>query len=165
MKATIALSVILLSAIISFGQSKPRNLPLIIQGQITGCPEKYLKIFFRDKNGAPIVDTINLDQTGKFYLKTYKIQQAQQTSIQQNNIQINDFFVAPGYNLTITGNGKDGLSLFKSTIISGIGSESNRYRSMLHSILSERMDTTRWYQLNEKDLLLNINKNQKLFAL
>lgn len=162
MKSTIALSIILFSSIISFGQSKSKHLPLIIQGQITDCPEKHLNIFFQGKNGELLSDTINLDQTGKFYLKTFKIQQAQRTNIQQNNIQINDIFVAPGYNLTITGNGKDFLSLLRSTTISGIGSESNRYRSIYNSILIERKDTTRWFELNGKDLLLYIDRNQKL---
>src|SRR5690606_5273839 len=86
----------------------------------------------------------------------------QRTSIQQNNIQINDIFVAPGYNLTITGNGKDLLSLFKSKAISGVGSESNKYRFMLDSIYVARKDTTLWFELKQNALLSYISNHQKL---
>jgi len=162
MKRTFALILLSLSGGILFGQNKLKTAPFIIKGQITGCPEKYLKIFFRGKKGQFLIDTIKLDDSGKFYLKTFKVQEPQRTSIQQNNIQINDFFVAPGYNLTITGSGKDYLSLAKSKRISGIGSESNKYRFMLDSVLLARMDKTRWFELKENDLLSYINNYQKL---
>lgn len=162
MKRTFALIVILLTSTILFGQNKLKTKPFIIKGQMTDCPEKYLKIFFRNKQGQFLTDTIKLDESGKFYLKTFKVQEPQRTSIQQNNIQINDFFVAPGYNLTITGNGKDFISLAKSKKISGIGSESNKYRFMLDSILVARMDKTRSFELKEDAFLSYINHYQKL---
>lgn len=162
MKRTFVLIAILLTSTILYGQNKFKTKPFIIQGQITNCPEKYLKIYFRDKNGQLLTDTLNLDESGKFYLKSFKVQEPQRTSIQQNNIQINDISVAPGYDLTITGNGKDFLSLAKSKKISGIGSESNKYRFMLDSILIARMDTTRSLELKENALLSYINHYQKL---
>ena len=162
MKRTFYLIIILLTSTILWGQNKSKKPPLIIQGQITDCPEKYLRIFFRDVNGQLLIDTIKLDEHGKFYLKTYKLAGPQRTSIQKNNIQINDIFVAPGYDLTITGNGKDFRSLFKSKNISGIGSESNKYRFMLDSIIAVRNDTTRWFELRQDALLGYLNKQQKL---
>ncbi len=147
---------------LSFGQKKVQPLPFIIQGQITNCPEDYLRIFFKDKNETITIDTLHLDKTGHFYLRTNKVIKPQRTSIQQKNIQINDIFVAPGYNLTITGNGQNFMSLYKSKKITGIGSESNRYRVMLDSILSARNDKTSWYEMNEPDLLAFIKKDQKL---
>src|ERR1035437_8749769 len=111
MKKTFLLTFLLLSAsLLGFGKKKIKTKPFIIQGQINDCPENYLKIFFKDKNGVLLIDTINLDRNGNFYLKTFKVKTPQITSIQQNKIQINDFFVAPGYNLTITGKGNDFLS-------------------------------------------------------
>jgi thiol-disulfide isomerase/thioredoxin len=162
MKKTFALFVTLLIAPILFGQNEPKREPFIIKGQITECPEKYLKIFFLDEKGQSLIDTIKLDESGRFYLKTFKVQVPQRTSIQQNNIQINDFFVAPGYNLTITGIGKDFLSLAKSKRISGVGSESNKYRFMLDSILVARMDKTRLFELKENAFLSYVNNYQKL---
>ena len=162
MKRTFGLIVILFSSTILLGQAKPKTAAIVIQGQITDCPEKYLLISFLDKNGELLIDTLKLDESGKFYLKTYKLIEPQRTSIQQNNIQINNIFVAPGYQLTITGNGKDLFSLIKTKKISGIGSESNHYRFLLDSILFARMDVTQWVQLNENDLLSYISNDQKL---
>lgn len=136
--------------------------PLIIKGQLTDCPENYVRIFFEDSNGQLLIDTIHIDGNGNFYLKTFKVKKPQMASIQQNNIQINDFFIAPGYNLTITGNGKDFLTLKKTKKITGVGSESNNYRFILDSILNARKDTTRWFQLNESDLLAYIKKDKQL---
>lgn len=162
MKQTFSLIIILFSSTILWGQNKFKKPAFNIQGQITDCPEKYLRIFFRDIYGQALIDTLKLDESGKFYLKTYKLTGPQRTSIQQNNIQINDIFVAPGYNLTITGNGKDFFSLFKSKAISGIGSESNKYRFMLDSIYVARKDTTLWFELKQNALLSYISNHQKL---
>ncbi len=162
MKAIFYLIAILFSSNTLIGQNKIKTKPFIIQGQITDCPEKNLKIFFQNKNGQSLMDTLQLDASGNFYLKTFKVDKPQIASIQQNNIQINDFFIAPGYDLTITGIGKDYYSLAKSKKISGIGAESNRYRFLLDSILLARNDATKWWELNENDLLAYISKNQKL---
>jgi len=162
MKAIFYLITILFTTTTLIGQNKFKTKPFIIQGQITDCPEKNLKIFFQNKNGQSLMDTLQLDALGKFYLKTFKVDKPQIASIQQNNIQINDFFIAPGYNLTITGIGKDYYSLAKSKKISGVGAESNRYRFLLDSILLARNDATKWWELNENDLLAYISKNQKL---
>lgn len=162
MKSTCYLITILFTANTLIGQNKFKTKPFIIQGQITDCPEKNLKIFFQNKNGQSLMDTLQLDALGKFYLKTYKVDKPQIASIQQNNIQINDFFIAPGYNLTITGIGKDYYTLAKSKKISGVGAESNRYRFLLDSISLARKDTTKWWELNENDLLTYISNSQKL---
>ena len=162
MKKTLGLTLILFSTSILFGQNKVKTDPFIIKGQLTDCPEKYLRIFFNNEDGQLLIDTIPLDKSGNFYLKTFKVKKPQITSIQQNKIQINNFFVAPGYSLAITGNGKDFLSLLKTKKVTGVGSESNKYRFILDSILFARMDTTRWFQLNEPDLLGYIKNEKKL---
>ncbi|MBC8053140.1 MAG: TlpA family protein disulfide reductase [Sphingobacteriaceae bacterium] len=162
MKKTLVIILILFSTSALLGQNKSKTEAFIIQGQITNCPEKQLKISFRDENQQILTDTLNLDGSGNFYLKTFKVKQPQLTNIKKNNIQINDFFVAPGYNLTITADGKDFLSLLKTTKISGIGSESNNYRSIHISIALARMDTTKRYKLNETDLLAYIKRDQTL---
>jgi len=162
MKKTFLLLSILGLFSFSFGQKKVQPLPFIIQGQITNCPESKLMILFKDNNETPTIDTLHLDKTGHFYLKTNKVIKPQRTSIQQKNIQINDLFIAPGYNLTITGNGQDFISLYTSKKITGIGSESNQYRFLLDSILAATKGKTSWYEMNETDLLAYIKKDQKL---
>jgi thiol-disulfide isomerase/thioredoxin len=162
MNSTLISCILLLSTTYLYGQTHPNRQAFIIQGQITDCPEQYLRIFFRDTNQQVLIDTIRLDEYGKFYLKTYKLTGPQRTSIQKNTIQINDIFVAPGYNLTITGNGKDFLSLLKTKKIDGIGSESNKYRFMLDSIFLARNDKTDWFILKQNELLTYLENQQKL---
>ena len=73
MNKIFSLIFILLSSIILFGQNKFKPEPFIIKGQLTDCPEKYLSIFFQNKNGQILIDTLNLDSSGKFYLKTFSL--------------------------------------------------------------------------------------------
>ncbi len=141
---------------------KSRLEPLILQGKITNCPEKMLKIFFEDENDKVVIDTIKLNNAGEFYLKTFKIIKPQRTSIQQNSTQLNNIYVAPGYNLIITGDGSDYVSLFKSKRISGIGSESNQYRMKIDSMRAAKNDTTQWYNLKLESLLPYIKKSKAL---
>lgn len=143
-------------------QNKKIEQPFILKGQISNCPEEYLRVFYRLPDGRVLHDTIKLDREGKFYLRSTKVRQPLGASIQQKNIQINDFFVAPGYELTITGEGKDFLSLARSKKIAGRGAAPNRYRFMLDSIQIARMDTTKWYTLSKEDLLQYAKRERKL---
>lgn len=143
------------------GQTKQAE-PLIIQGKLTNTTEKMIKIFFEDEYGRYVIDTININPDGTFYLKTYDIKGPQRTSMQQNSLQINRIYVAPGYNLTITGDASNYLTLFKTKRISGIGAETNAYRVKLDSILAARNDRTAWYELKLDELLPYIQKTKAL---
>jgi hypothetical protein len=147
---------------ISQGVAQNAVQPLVIQGKLTNSAEKMLKIFFEDANGKFLLDTIKLNESGEFYLKTYKIARPQRTSIQQNNTQINRIYVAPGYDLRITGDAADYISLSKTKRINGIGSESNQYRVKLDSILVARNDKTAWYELKTGELIKFLEKNKAL---
>lgn len=162
MKKTSALLALLMLCLSILAQVKPKPQPFILKGKFTNCPEKQLKIFFTDKNGQIKIDTIRLEKDGSFYFKTFDVTYPQQTSIQQNNIQVNNIFVAPGYNLTLTGDARDFISLLKSKKISGLGAESNAYRFMLDSVLIAKRDTAKYYQLKEADLLTYIKTNRRI---
>ncbi|TWR24804.1 AhpC/TSA family protein [Mucilaginibacter pallidiroseus] len=136
--------------------------PLIIQGRIANTTEKMLKIFFEDEYSRTTIDTIKINNDGTFYLKTYHITKPQRTSLQQNSLQINKIYVAPGYNLTITGDATDYLTLFQTKRITGIGSETNAYRQKVDSMLAARNDRTEWYSLKLDDLLKYIRKTAAL---
>lgn len=142
------------------GQNMVNPEPIIIQGQLTDCPEKLLFIQFEDLNEQSVLDTIHLDKDGNIYLKSFKITKPQRTSIWNNRIQINRLFVAPGYNLRITGNGKDFQSLMKTKKISGIGSECNQHTFLLDSLFFE--DTSKYYKMKESDLLVYSKKYKQL---
>jgi thiol-disulfide isomerase/thioredoxin len=147
---------------ISKGVAQNAVQPLVIQGKLTNSAEKMLKIFFEDDNGKFLLDTIKLNESGEFYLKTYKIARPQRTSIQQNNTQINRIYVAPGYDLRITGDAADYISLSKTKRINGIGGESNQYRVKLDSILVTRNDRTAWYELKTDELIQFLKKSKAL---
>lgn len=136
--------------------------PFIIQGKLTNMPEKMLKIFFEDANGKMIIDTIKVNSAGEFYFKTNHVIRPQRTSVQQNRTQINRIYVAPGYNLTLTGDATDYLTLLKTKKITGVGAESNQYRQKLDSIIVARNDRTEWYELKLDSLLAYIKKTRVL---
>ncbi|WEA02340.1 TlpA family protein disulfide reductase [Mucilaginibacter sp. SJ] len=147
---------------ISRGVAQNPVQPLIIQGKLSNSAEKMLKIFFEDANGKLLMDTIRLNDSGEFYLKTYKIAKPQRTSIQQNNTQINRIYVAPGYDLHITGDAIDYVNLSKTKKITGIGAETNQYRVKLDSTLVARNDKTAWYELKTDELIQFLKKSKAL---
>ncbi len=156
-----ALTIFLLTGSVAFG----KNIrPLIIKGQLTNCPEKFLKIFFEQTDGSFLTDTIHLDKNGRFYLKTFKIKSPQRINIRQNNIAINNIFVAPGYNLLITANAKNFQSLLKTTKIKGIGAEVNAYKLIYDSVFIPRNETaySHWFEFNDEKLLAFAKANRKL---
>ncbi len=141
---------------------KPAKEPFVIQGKLINSPEKMLKIFFLDEKEKITIDTIHLKEDGSFYLKTYKITRPQRTSIQNNRTQINQIYVAPGYELSITGDATDYKTLFAGKKITGKGAAVNRYRTMLDSVYASRPRGSSWYEMNLEDLLSYIQSEQKL---
>lgn len=120
---------ILLLVAVGLSAQAQQTEPLILQGQITNSPEKELYLF-TDSLGKQKTDTLWLDNDGRFYLKTYNVIAPQMASIQNRRTQINDFYVAPGYNLTITADATDHLTSIKTTKITDKGAESNLYREL-----------------------------------
>lgn len=152
MKAKLILLVLLLNTIVLFAQQKGIK-PLIIQGKLSNCPETSLMIYFYDEHDQEVMDTIKLAADGSFYLKTYKIRKPQLTNIWQKRIQVNNVFVTPGYDLTITGNGANFDSLLHTVKITGLGAQSNRYRDLLNGWYAKHKGEKQWYQLNGPELL------------
>jgi len=140
-------------------QRKNRK-PLILQGKLSNSSERFLKIFFYDEKDKLILDTIHLNDKGEFYLKTYKITRPQRSNLQQNTTQINGIYVAPGYDLQITGDATNYKTLLASKKITGIGEESNRYRIQMDSILAASSNKKAWYDLTLEELLPHI-KNKR----
>lgn len=144
------------------GQQTPKDSFFILSGQLKNCPESNLLIFYKTKSGNIIPDTIHLEPDGRFYLKTPKVKEPCVASIQEKTIQINNFFVAPGYDLTITGDAANYVSLFKSKKISGFGATSNQYRIKLDAAIAGRADSTLWFELDDRSLLVYVNRQKKL---
>ncbi len=153
--------VVLLLSLFGLLLNTRASTPTIIEGQITNSIEPRLYMPIQLEYGLLDIDTILLEPDGRFYHVTRKVTMPQKTSLRNNHIQLNDFFIAPGYHLTITGDGADFLTLMKSARIEG--AESNRYKMLHDSIMVERMDTTRWHEL-KGDSLLNYISEQKQFT-
>ena len=159
-KSFTILCLLLLTSIFLFGQPKPKTEPFIIQGQISNCPENILIMHYDDyADGA--ADTIRLDPSGNFYLKTFKVRKPQIVKIQGIRFFYSGLYIAPSYNLTFTANGKDNASLYITKKISGIGSESNKYRFVLDSINEVRFSKTNENNSGNNDFLVTFNKDRK----
>jgi len=161
MKKTLTILCLLLSTTFCiFGQTKPKTEPFIIQGQISNCPENILIMHYDDyADGA--TDTLRLDPSGNFYLKTFKVKKPQIIKLQGIKFSVRELYIAPGYNLTFKANGKDSYSLNTTKKITGIGSESNKYRIVMDSINEARWSISDGKNPVNNDFLKSINKDQK----
>lgn len=135
--------------------------PFTLQGKISNVSDPRLLFFIESKSGLSETDTILLQPDGSFHYTTNKVTCPRRTSLQNRDIQVNDFFIAPGYQLTITGDGKDIFTLVKTTRIEG--AESNRYKQLHDSIRIARMDMTSWSDL-KGDSLLQYIRAEKHFT-
>jgi thiol-disulfide isomerase/thioredoxin len=145
---------LLVNSLLATAQTnKPTTEPLIIRGKLSNSPERKLKIAFYDDHGIPSIDTIFLDPDGSFLLKTYQCTHPQRTDIQQHQTQINDIFVAPGYELVITGDATSFQALFTSVKITGRGATSNRYRELKNEWFINHKPDTSWYERSKRGLV------------
>ncbi len=125
--------------------------PFILKGKLDNCPEGVVFIAIENRPGLPEIDTIKIEADGSFFYENNEITRPHQTSIQRNNVQFNDIYVAPGYQLTLTANVETYDSLVTTRRISGIGAAINRYQFFLESMAME--DTTQWFRLATPELL------------
>lgn len=161
MKKPTALFLLVFTALSLFAQKKASH-PLIIQGKLINSPERMLKVFFTDEQERITIDTIHLQSDGSFYLKTYHINRPQRTSIQQNRVQLNQIYVAPGYELTITGDASDHKTLLSSRKIMGKGAAINAHRVKLDSVYASRVRGKGWYEMDLNELLSYIASEKKI---
>ncbi|WP_316851647.1 TlpA family protein disulfide reductase [Pedobacter agri] len=161
MKKPTALFLLVFTALSLFAQKKASQ-PLIIQGKLINSPERMLKIFFTDEQERITIDTIHLQSDGSYYLKTYHINRPQRTSIQQNRVQLNQIYVAPGYELTITGDASDHKMLLSSRKMMGKGAAINAYRVKVDSVYASRIRGKGWYEMDLNELLSYIASEKKI---
>lgn len=152
--------IILLVVAAAISAQAQKTEPLILQGQLTNHPEKELYLF-SDSLGKYKADTLRLDSEGRFYLKTYNVMFPQKVSIRNNHTQINDFYVAPGYNLTITADVADFLTSIITTKITGKGAGSNQYRELYFKELIARGDFTSWHEITCETTFINHLETEK----
>ncbi len=142
-------------------QQKNRE-PLILRGKLSNSPEKMLTIYFHDEHNQLLFDTLHLNDKGEFYLKTFKISRPQRTSIQHKRTHISGIYVAPGYDLQITGDATDFNTLLTSKRITGIGEESNQYRIQRDAAVAARTDKRAWFDRKPEEVLPYIMAERRL---
>lgn len=146
-------------------QRRSNTRPLILRGQLTDCPDRFLVMSFEDLNGQQFTDTIHLDPKGNFYLKTWKVTEPREVNIRFTKSQIG-LCVAPGFDLTLTGNVSDMCTLFKTKKITGTGAACNTYRFMTDSILCTLIDKRKnlnLQHLKDSDMLADFNEEIRLY--
>jgi thiol-disulfide isomerase/thioredoxin len=148
---------LLFSFISSIAQSKSQFRGLTLKGQIKNYNKNYLLLQYEAVNGVLSTDTIQLDDEKNFDFKTKKINKPMPAWLGDTKL-----FIAPGYDLSVSADGKDIMSFYRSKKISGRGSESNDYLFILDSIKVARMDTTNYLLLNETEMLAYIKEQQLL---
>ena len=135
--------VMTLVSYINFGQTKP----LILKGKFDNCPVGQIYITFKTGLEETVPDSIKINRDGSFFYKTFKCRVPQSTHLYNLGFSC-DLLVAPGYEMTITGNAKDYKTLVRTTSITGIGSGVNRYSRTLALLYFAEIESgyneTRW---------------------
>ena len=131
--------------------------PLKLELRLENCTEKYLYISFNN-SGIISLDTIRRLENGSYYLRTSKIHEPQITDIYSNGPRLRELYLAPGYDLVITGNGIDNYALSKSVSFSGYGSRANTYTQILGSILRNIRNPVTPYEKNENVFLTGLTQ-------
>jgi thiol-disulfide isomerase/thioredoxin len=162
MKKTSLLLVLAICMINTWAQKNlPLRKPLILQGKLEHSPETILYISFNNEHNEPEKDSILLNKDGSFHFKTFKCVIPQRVSIQQRRTQINDIFVAPGYELTITGDATNFKTLLTTCRFDGKGSESNQYKTAIAKWLTDHPSDTPWYQIKSQASFVKYVNNQR----
>ncbi|MFD0763618.1 redoxin family protein [Mucilaginibacter lutimaris] len=158
MKKLLFTQLLLFCSSFLFAQNQPVLKPFIIQGQLKNFKEKQLYLTIINYDEGDIIDTINISDDGKFYLKTTKVTKPQLALLSRNSAQYHaDIFVAPGYNLFITANCETRAKAAQSNAVTGYGALPNKYLFKRDSILSVKNDTTNFYKLGDEQLIAYAN--------
>ena len=127
-----------------FGQANSQAKPFTLQGQITNAYKKQFYLTYQTVDKVISADTIRLDAAGRFHLQSSKLNEPVAAKLEGIRL-----YLAPGYNLSLTADGTDRLSLFKSKTISGFGSQPNQYLFLIDSLQISRYGEVDFYDLEE----------------
>ncbi len=120
--------ILLFSLVVKIHAQEVKAPPVILQGKLENTIKRELVLFVQNKPGQIETDTIRINEDGTFYHETNIVRMPQRTSLQIPGLYNNEFFVAPGFNLNITADAKDWVSINETLHFEGVGSKSNRFR-------------------------------------
>lgn len=160
-KSTLLIITGLLLILITFTQCKTDS-SLRISGQFTNSTEDQMVLYRYNEDGLPEVDTIHFDENGGFNYVSDVVKVPTLAKLYNNSIQINNFFIAPGFELTITGDAFNVNTLRKTKQISEGRSKINDYLIIYDSIILARNNFPLWFQFEEKELIDFANEELRL---
>lgn len=134
----------------SFGQAASATEPFILKGKLTNLAKEEFAFVFFDGTNEYVEETVKVDSSGSFYLKTYAIKQPKRVWVRLKDQFPFEIYAAPGYDLVLTGDVKDLQSFLQERKISGKGAESNHYLL--------RRDISRYSRLESLDIFTNTEK-------
>jgi len=162
MRKLILFIFLLILPVLSFGQNgNGETKPFIIQGQLSNVPEKQISLQFRDDDKFVNIE-ISLNDDGKFYLKSNQITKPVMATLGKNRSILSYIYVAPGYNLMLTGDGKDYRSFASSKKIEGYGAAANNYLFMRDAVMMKQKNDKEWFQMNATALLAYADRQEKI---
>jgi thiol-disulfide isomerase/thioredoxin len=170
MKKLIVLTFVLFFSIALFGQESKKIEPFIIKGQIIDYSiftnnyyvsnmsvknDNFVSIAYSIQPGKTLCDTTYLDETGNFFYKTNQFVKPVNIYIAINKHYFGGIYAAPGFDITFVTSYNSTNTISK---ITGRGSETYRYSTILDSIERYKQNNFSIWNLNETDYLNYINK-------
>src|ERR1700744_45361 len=157
MRKTCILLFILLSSVQLFGQNKPPK-PFILQGRLSNFPSRSFYLYFDDGNNR-VTDSATVDKDGNFRLESNKVIIPTTAHLQEQGIDFH-LFIAPGYDLTISGDFSNQTSAYLTKHFTSYGFVANRYMQISDSIAIKNQGKN-WFDLNTQELVQFENNKQK----
>ncbi|MDP1843257.1 MAG: TlpA disulfide reductase family protein [Sediminibacterium sp.] len=112
---------------------KGQTLKLALKLQ--NCDEKYFLISF-DYADIEVIDTLVRTGDGKYLLVTDRNFSPQITQLYSSHTVIRNVYLAPGYDMLMTGDAADRIKLDRELQFTGKGCRTNKYSRVLDSILN-----------------------------
>jgi len=148
----ILLSLITFISLQIFGETKLPDSTVVLRGRISNCSDSSLHLKYKDRNYNTVEAEVELDSAGNFYKLLTGIYFVQRVGFEQDNVSVT-LLIAPGYNLEITGNGKDKKTFYSSYQIKGTGAGNNQYTKQLDSITRNNIVSQSIYNLEKEEYL------------
>jgi len=128
-----------ISSILDAQNNKPNTLT--ISGKIDNFNSKFIFLQYLDDNYMQAKDTILVESDGTFRFQTTKITNPKCANLFGKEIYIQNVFIAPGFDLKITGDAKDWKQFILTKKIAGLGANANAFQTKIDSIMIRSNDT------------------------
>jgi len=138
--------------------------PFTVKGQLANLNKRddVLYLSFLDENYNPVIDSAIIDQSGNFYLSATNITKPVTAKLYSLRSTQLDIFIAPGYNLTLTGDDRSYKTIYLTRKIGGYGSKANQYFIKRDSVLTQLPVKDNFTKLSEPDFWDFINTRKRI---